>query len=344
MKLWDGEDFFLQLDSHHRFAQDWDALLLSLAEGSGAAKPLLTTYGAPFDPRSAAPENGEPMQMDFDHFTADGIPMFRPRAIPDWRELQRPIRARFVSAHFLFAPGSFVEEVPYDPDLYFHGEEITMAIRAFTHGYTLLHPHQHVLWHEYTREYRTKHWDDHVQAQGIELEWHARDATSRAKVCQFLTAPFAGPFGCGTERSFADYEAYAGLCFTHRVAQDATLQGLEPPNPAVAPNWAAQVRDWHVSIVLDRKALPPAALLSSQFWYVGVHDAADVELYRQDAHSDELAGLLTGDSAAIVIERAFRSAQQPARWTVWPFSLDEGWLEKSVGTVGGGLSIATAAE
>ena len=72
MKLWDGEHFFLQLDSHHRFVQDWDALLLSLAEGSGAAKPLLTTYGAPFDPRSAAPENGEPMQMDFDHFTADG--------------------------------------------------------------------------------------------------------------------------------------------------------------------------------------------------------------------------------------------------------------------------------
>ena len=83
MNLWDGEDFFLQLDSHHRFVPGWDALLLSLAEGSGAAKPLLTTYGAPFDPRSSAPENGEPMQMDFDHFTADGIPMFRPRAIAD---------------------------------------------------------------------------------------------------------------------------------------------------------------------------------------------------------------------------------------------------------------------
>jgi hypothetical protein len=344
MKLWDGEDFFLQLDSHHRFVQDWDVLLLSLAEGSGAAKPLLTSYGAPFDPRSAAPENGEPMQMDFDHFTADGIPMFRPRAIPDWRELQRPLRARFVSAHFLFTLGAFVGEVPYDPDLYFHGEEITLAIRAFTRGYTLLHPRQHVLWHEYTRDYRTKHWDDHVQAQGIELEWHARDAVSRGKVCQFLTAPFVGPFGCGTERLFGEYEAYAGLSFAHLVAQDATLQGLEPPNPPVTLNWATQVRDWHVSIVLDRKALPSAALLSSQFWYVGVHDAGDIELYRQDVHSEELAALLTGESAAIVIERTFRSAQQPASWTVWPFSPDDGWLEKSVGTVAGGLTIAAAAE
>ena len=24
MKLYDGEDWFLQLDSHHRFEQDWD--------------------------------------------------------------------------------------------------------------------------------------------------------------------------------------------------------------------------------------------------------------------------------------------------------------------------------
>jgi hypothetical protein len=333
MKLWDGEDFFLQLDSHHRFVQDWDALLLSLAEGSGAAKPLLTTYGAPFDPRSAGPENGEPMQMDFDHFTADGIPMFRPRAIPDWRELQRPLRARFVSAHFLFTLGAFVEDVPYDPDLYFHGEEITLAIRAFTRGYTLLHPQQHVLWHEYTRDYRTKHWDDHVQAQGIELEWHARDAVSRGKVCQFLTAPLMGPFGCGTERSFMEYEAYAGLSFTHRVAQDATLQGLEPPNPPVAPHWATEMRDWRVRIVLDRGILQPEALADPRLWYVGVHDADNVEIHRQDAEGDELRWLLQGDTGQSVIERRFSSARQPASWTVWPMSSKGEWLTKSVGAV-----------
>ena len=333
MKLWNGEDFFLQLDSHHRFVQDWDVLLLSLAERCGAAKPLLTTYGAPFDPRSSAPENGEPMQMDFDHFTADGIPMFRPRAIPDWRDLQRPLRARFVSAHFLFTLGAFIEDVPYDPDLYFHGEEITLAIRAFTRGYTLFHPQQHVLWHEYTRDYRTKHWDDHVQAQGIELEWHARDAASRGKVCQFLAAPFVGPYGCGTERSFADYEAYAGLSFIHRVAQEPTLQGLEPPNPPVASNWATETRDWRVRIVLDYGTLQPEALADPRLWYVGVHDADNVEIHRQDAENDELQWLLQGDKGECVIERRFSSARQPASWTVWPMSSNGEWLTKTVGTV-----------
>ena len=91
MQLWDGEDFYLQLDSHHRFVQDWDALLLAHAERSGAAKPLLTTYAAPFDPAAAELEPGEPMQMDFDHFSADGIPAFRPRVIPGLANAAAPI-------------------------------------------------------------------------------------------------------------------------------------------------------------------------------------------------------------------------------------------------------------
>ena len=47
---------------------------------------------------------------------------------------------RLVCAHFLFAPGSYVNDVPCDPDLYYSCAEITLAIRAFTHGYDLFHP------------------------------------------------------------------------------------------------------------------------------------------------------------------------------------------------------------
>jgi hypothetical protein len=331
MKLWDGEDFFLQLDSHHRFVPGWDALLLAQAERSGAAKPILSTYGAPFDPQAAQPEAGEPMQMDFDCFSEDGIPLFRPRPIADWVDLRRPLRARFVSAHFLFTVGAFVSEVPYDPELYFHGEEITLAIRAFTHGYTLFHPPEHVLWHEYTRDYRQKHWDDHVRERGIEVEWHARDAVSREKVRRFLTDPQIGSFGCGTARSFAAYEAYAGLSFRHRAAQDATLRGEEPPNAPAPPDWPTQVREWRVCIVLDRAALPPAALVDPRFWYVGFHDANDVEIYRQDASAEELRTVLSGNAPQIVIAREFGSERRPVTWTVWPVGPHGEWLDKIVG-------------
>lgn len=341
MKLWDGEDYFLQLDSHHRFVPGWDALLLSQAERCGAAKPLLSTYASSYDPRAPL-DPGAPTRMDFDYFSADGIPLFRPRVLPE-RDDRRPLRARFVSAHFLFAEGSFAEAVPYDPELYFHGEEITLALRAFTQGYDLFHPPEHVLWHEYTRAYRLKHWDDHVRARGVAVEWHTRDAASRDRVRRFLSDPQAGPFGCGTARTAADYEAYAGLSFRHMAAQDATLRGEEPPNPTEPPDWATALRDWHVRVVLDRAALPRPALADPQFWYVGFHDAGETEIYRQDACGDELQRLLSESGTQIVIERQFRSARRPTSWTVWPFSRNGGWLTKIIGTGDKAIPVAREA-
>ncbi len=332
MKLWSGEDFFLQIDSHHRFVQDWDARLLAHAERSGAAKPLLTSYGAAFDPGAPLPA-GEPMQMDFDRFTEDAIPLFRPRVIAGWQGLERPLAARFVSGHFLFAPGCFVTEVPYDPELYFHGEEITLSIRAFTHGYALLHPPEHIVWHEYTRAHRTKHWDDHVRAHGVAREWHECDAASRAKVRRFLLGEDVGGFGCGGARSFAEYEAYAGLSFRHRAAQDATLRGETPPNAPAAPDWPMEEREWRVRIVLDRATLPLAALAAPRLWYVGVHDADNKEIYRQDAVGEELRSLAEGVADQIVIERSFDSIRRPLTWTIWPVGRDGEWAEKATGAV-----------
>jgi hypothetical protein len=336
MRLWDGEEFFLQLDSHHRFVPDWDARLLDQMQRAAASRPLLSTYGAPFDPDAPTPATAQPMQMDFDRFTEDGIPLFRPRPIADHAAMARPRRARFVSAHFLFTLGRFVTDVPYDPELYFHGEEITLAIRAFTHGYTLLHPAEHILWHEYTRANRARHWDDHVPENGVGVAWHARDAASRARVRRFLAGGDVGGFGCGTARSLADYQAYAGLDFHNRAAQDATLHGIEPPNPPAAPDWPTAPRDWRVRIVLDRAALPPAALTEPRFWYVGLHDSDQAEIHRADASPEELRMLLRDAGPRIVIERQFRAASQPATWTVWPVCRAGRWQQKLDGVVDGG--------
>ena len=146
------------------------------------------------------------------------------------------MRARFISAHFLLS-SSFVSDVPYDPDLYFIGEEITLAVRAFTSGYDLFHPSEAILWHEYTRDQRPKHWDDHNETLGVNLAWHERDKLSLDKVNNFLLLPKPGQFGCGTVRSFADYERYAGLSFERKMAHDYTWEGHEPPNPLYGCNW-----------------------------------------------------------------------------------------------------------
>jgi len=324
MALYDGEDFYLQLDSHHRFAEGWDAILIEQARATGAAKPLLTTYATAYDP-ALPPPAGHPSAMRFDRFTPEGIPLFQAVPIP----VGRPQRARFVSGHLLFAPGRFVADVPYDPELYFIGEEISLAVRAFTHGYDLFHPGAHVVWHEYSRKLRTKHWDDHRTENGVATAWHTRDAASLAKVRQLLTAPETGPFGCGTARGFAQYEAYAGITFRRLFASRDARRGAEPPPPIDA----APGRDWQVRLAIGHDRFAPAALDSPLFWYVGFHDAEGVEIARADADCGEMSRALAAKSGPIVIERRFVSPRAPARWTIWPADRKGRWLDRIEGAI-----------
>ncbi len=334
MRLYDGEDWYLQLDSHHRFAADWDEKLRQQAVLTGSAKPVLTTYASGFTPGAEAAAVEEATVMTFASFTTEGV--LRPTSAPVAGPRTTPVRARYLSAHFLFAPGSFVTDVPYDPELYFLGEEVTLAVRAYTHGYDLFHPAEHILWHEYGRASSAKHWDDHVSEAGAPVSWQERDEPSLAKAARLLTSPWPGPDGMGTERTVADYEAYAGVSFQHRRIQDYTLMNLEPPNPPAAAGWAERMRDTNLEIQLDPAQLPPDALDDSAFWYVGFHDVKGDEIYRQDAQAEEMAEhRAQAESGRIALRREFVTQRVPSTWMVHPHSASRGWLEPIVGGVPG---------
>lgn len=329
MKLYRGEEWYLQLDSHHRFEQDWDVKLIEQAVLTGAEKPVLSTYAAAYTPGAEGDAPRQVTRMEFDRFTEQGAVLARPGVIAE--PPARPIPARFLSAHFLFAPGSFVRDVPYDPELYFIGEEITLAVRAFTHGYDLFHPCVHILWHEYTREGRAKHWDDHTSESGVPTPWYERDAASQTKVGRLLTEPRVGSDAFGSVRTVSDYEDYAGLSFRHRRVQEYTKEAREPPNPASESEWPARIKDHKVEINLRRDELPARAFTDPAFWYVGLHDGDGREIFRRDAEPAELESAFAADSITFV--RQFSSERTPATWTVIPYSASEGWLEPARGPV-----------
>jgi hypothetical protein len=242
--------------------------------------------------------------------------------------LAGPIPARFYSAHFTFARGSFCHEVKHDPLLYFHGEEITIAVRAFTHGYDLFHPHKLIVWHEYTRDYRRKHWDDHTDGTD---PWYARDSVARDRIAALLVEPNTaidlGEFGPGTARTVADYENYAGINFKLRLVQDYTRDDQPPPNPEVysADDWEKNCKkDYVAQIVVSRDKLPSRDKVD--FWYVGLHDKAETELIRQDLLPDAVERALHSDP--VHLELAYRAAEPASSWTIWPHSEKKGWLRK----------------
>ena len=157
-ELLDDEEYILQLDSHHRFAKDWDETLVDMHKGleKKGFKPILTGYLPYYNPYKD-PEGRceEPWQQQFACFYPHGTIFIRPGLLQDWKNRTEPVQSRFISGHFAFARAEWAKEIKHDPQIYFSGEELNLTVRSFTHGYDLFHPHKIVIWHATMREERS---------------------------------------------------------------------------------------------------------------------------------------------------------------------------------------------
>ena len=207
-KLYDNEDYTLQLDSHHRFVKGWDTILIDMYNRllqKGILKPIITTYLPSYNPVNDPIERVLiPWKINLKEITKDKQVLFIPSPIDNYLSLTEPIIAKFYSAHFAFTSGLFVKEVPHDPQLYFTGEEMSITVRAFTHGYSLFHPHIVIAWHEYTRNNRNKHWDDNK-------DWWEMDLNSKTHYLSIFDN--FGLYGLGTVKTIRDYITFSNINF-----------------------------------------------------------------------------------------------------------------------------------
>jgi len=221
MTLYAGEAYFLQIDSHTCFDPGWDERLIgsleAIAERSGNRKLVLSTRPFAFElapdgtvrtnrftastlklvPKETALELADPV-MSFncvDSKVMDDLPGFQ------------------VSAAYLFTCGSFVDEVPYDPFFYFHGEEQNVSIRAFTCGWDIWHPNAVPLYHLYKKRTQGEaplHWDPQFENRRRE-KWTELRSRARCRLADLFTGKVRGAYGLGSVRTVENYLKFAGL-------------------------------------------------------------------------------------------------------------------------------------
>jgi len=336
---YDEEEYTLQLDSHMRFVKSWDTKckeMIKQLKSSGYKKPLLTGYMPSFTPGDDNSFTMEPWKMKFDRFIPEGAVFFLPETIDEWECLTEPVKARFYSAHFCFVEGIFCKEVPHDPNYYFHGEEISIAVRAFTHGYDLFHPHMLVCWHEYTRKGRTKHWDDHDTKNDLE-PWYTVNERSHARNrCLFSMdgekhdSVDWGIYDFGKDRTLKEYEDYAGINFELRLAQEFTINNIDyPPNPIVYKNsaqWEKECTKNYTVKILITEDIDTGDDIT--FWYVGVQNKNGDELQRRDFDRDFLDKIK--EQKIDQEDLSCYTNDVPYQYVIWPFSKTKGWGEKIV--------------
>ena len=332
MKLWRGERWYFQIDSHCRFLDGWDARLQQIMIETGSPRPILSTYASPFSPGREERLVGPPLQINFQAFTDDGILQLKPDPIPPNRQSKAPLRARFIAAGFLFTEGQFVENVPYDPELYFMGEESALTVRAFTHGYDLFHPAETIVWHDYIRADSRKHWSDHTPEVSEVGHWQKLDQASRSKVQRLLSGKPVDSFGLGGVRSLEDYEVYAGLSFELRKAQLYTVRAGEPPNPPSPPDWPDRIYPWIARLRLKRAQLSAESFDQPTLWNLSIQDEEGFEIYRRDISAEELKPL-QGDEEDLALICEFQSETIPARWSLWVLTRSSRWLPKLGGAL-----------
>lgn len=331
--LWKGETYTMQIDSHHRFATGWDAAYIDMLEGlrkDGHKKPLLSSYLPSFNPANDPAERIEkPWIMEFDRFAPESPIHFLPHTIDNYKELDKPIPSRFISGHFIFADGKFCEEVKYDPNYYFHGEEINMSVRAFMAGYDLFAPHKTYMWHEYIRNGKKKHWDDSPN-------WSELDKHSHAHNRELLGVGKATRKSLKKDvRTLKQYEMYAGIDFkTRRVHKKTIERDIPPVSTNNISHQAGLTFYQRICVDVYKGELKES---DYTFWAFAIEDKDGNEISRQDISADEAKALLAVPydvDKFVHIWRSFYSDVTPKRWVVWPHSHSKGWMPRLTGIIG----------
>lgn len=204
---WANEPYTLVIDSHMRFVKNWDIFLIKMLlnlQNDGVSKPILTGYPPSFDPE-LFPKNklNYPLKMYVEGYYFNLLTKFNGQPIPHFKWIKSPVKAHFISLGFLFTRGCFNQEIPFDPNIYFYGDEITTGLRAYCHGYDFFHPHRVIAWHLYDRQTRTPHWENHNN-------WQILDTKSCERIKNIFKGVEYKNFPLGKTRSISDYEKFIG--------------------------------------------------------------------------------------------------------------------------------------
>jgi hypothetical protein len=157
-RMYRGEYFAMQVDSHVRFIRNWESNLIAQWESANNEMAVITTYLSDItnsiDPVTFENKHpNRPIMCKTDYEGSGKLKHLRhgqqPEGLPGIHN--EPTLHPFWAAGFSFARGHFVVQVPYDQyePMVFQGEEIFMGLRGFTYGYDYYTAEISVAFHMY---------------------------------------------------------------------------------------------------------------------------------------------------------------------------------------------------
>lgn len=237
MSLYNDEDWFFQIDSHSDFDQDWDEIFINHAKNltsKNNSNFVISSY-----PNGFIIENGvsvkNPVTNGILTHVVKPNELFRDNtyAIPfEAHPFECPVAVSgfHVGAGCIFTKGSFVQKFPYDPYMYFMGEEQSMAIRLFTNGWNIYHIPAMPIYHLYNykenkQPERKLHWDSQIETKRT-TPWYELERRSVKRLSSLLNYdPDMGVYGLGYLRTLHEYADFSGIDYTNKTVHELAYKG-----------------------------------------------------------------------------------------------------------------------
>ena len=241
MSLMGDQDWFLQTDSHMMFEQDWDAILIDKANICMEDTPdcVLSAYPAGFTfvdgvatpTVSSARLVGHVVEQGAQFVGTDPVLTFKPKELFGLGAVD----GFHVSGGCIFSSADYVYRFPSDPFLYFSEEEASIAIRLYTHGWTIFHVYGMPMYHLYNTgsatQDRPRVWNDQSENSEQPLWWSlVRRARERMNLLMSSDSSELGVYGLGSKRSLEDYARETGIDYLARKLHPKAYTGNWPPS------------------------------------------------------------------------------------------------------------------
>lgn len=218
--LWNGEEYFMQIDSHTKFVKDWDIkckkMIKDIKDSGKSKKPLLSHYPREISDHDNYKDSDKKMvpRMCKAFWNNRGMLSFMGAETRDTND--EAYQTPYIAGGFIFSPYEYLVEVPYDPNLpyLFVGEEILHSLRAYTFGWDVFTPTENIVFHEYTRASKPKIWTDNPYYSDMAAFDKAKYYLGIIKDKNSLKDEVKvnlDKYGLGTARSLKDFFNYTGI-------------------------------------------------------------------------------------------------------------------------------------
>lgn len=225
--MYENEKYYCQIDSHMLFDYGWDEYLKGYLNKIKQFNelPIISSYPRGFEVIDF--ENKEfqkSTESNLTHtlnFVKNKMFVNKTKFCKQQGNVTKIeiVHGYLIAAGCIFSYGNFIKDVPYNDKYYFEGEELDLAIRAFTNGYDVFHIPDVPIYHLYNDKpikkiVRKLHWEEDLDR---EVKFYERNRISFETLKCLFNGKLNGIYGLGNKRTMEEFKFITGVDFVNET-------------------------------------------------------------------------------------------------------------------------------